>query len=533
MELNLNKLNLLIIILLSLSCLLYSNLYAQTGPFSDYDFGCDIDLGVTIAGTPIPPFLPSEGNIDWGSHEGEALPLSIEVIDEESNVLRVTIGEENRSQVSFTVSPEGLYDAEGIFRDQNYSFEFGEGQFSVSVEDNNSELSFRIKENSGTNVIFRKDFDWENFGLSGEFEVEIDSEGPSFIFKINNPDHLGLEVEASSQEVDLSGTIDLGTIGLGVRSVSRKDGQLSLEGDLDWEIGGGYQISLSLGDVPSLEITREDVEDARNSLLEDSGVSKEVTESYGDMNEQEICDFIDGMLGDLLTGEGGDALADLVDGSSLDELEKIPESLSFFLALGNNPDVGGKIMEIVMPLVARKLALELSLDQEGAEAKLIFSFNQLRAADGVEHGIIGIAVQRSEDDTRGIFTVADSQGICSAEVITSFAHGLEKVYLKAERDGMLASLGIDRTGYALNLRLDDSVLGIGVDLAFGSKGFGYVGINVPDPFGLGGDIEFGYKDEEGYIGYIWGDRNIDGEYLELRLGSKITLDFRLSFGKSE
>jgi hypothetical protein len=526
MKLILSKSSLTIIILLNLSCLLNGKLYAQNLPFSDsYGFvGGNIEIpDATIAG--LEGSVPASGNIDIGSQSEETLPLSVERINEDS--IRVTIGRENGSQVIFSVGSNGLYDAEGVYRGDKYSFSLGRGQFSVSVEDGYSALSFKIKEDSGADVVFRQDFDWDDLGLAGEFEVKINSEGPSFVFKVNNPDHLNLDGSIFPDGGDIRGRVGfLGAVGM---DIMRVDGKWSIEGDLGWDIGDGYRLSLSLGDIPRIEITEKEIKDAEDDLLANGDVREAAGEWYGgEMSSEDARDIIRDMVDDLINGEGGDVLSDMANGSSSDKLESVPESLSLFLALGSDPKIGGKFMEIVMPLIARKLALELSLGEEGPETKLIFSFNQLSTGDGIERGIVGIALQHLEEDAKGVFTVTDSRGVCSAEVVTSFARGLERVYLAAERGGLKAIFDV-KEGYDVTLSLDDSVLGLGIELSFGSQGFGYIGFSSPGPFGLG-DIKFGYGDEKGYIGYSWGERDDGKGYLELILGSKIVLDFGISFG---
>lgn len=370
----------------------------------------------------------------------QAFPFSIQIVDPDRRIFELTLGFPEHN-VRVKVSPEGIYDSQGIFRGSMLTVELDGRHYVIQVGQATSgsgEIKITITPQSEGFPIkgsYQKEFRLGDF--RGEIKIDGEGDNPVLSITLGNPEVEGGLTASPEGGLSIGGTLQLGeeeeALGKGelaIKSFQITENGVVIDGGLTWRlVRGVYTLTLQLGEKNYLEITKTE-EEVLDELAQDEGIRERlVGELLPGMTEEEIREELKRKLKGEVDKIIGD-LKEVLKGLQAGEVVKVPDSFYFFLRLGQTSASYEKIMKLVLPLVLGRLALELSASPEMLEAKLVFSLTEAEDERGNPKIIWGIGIQRENGEIKGIFTATDSQGLNSMEIVASVAQGVESVLFR-------------------------------------------------------------------------------------------------------
>ncbi|MDP8234278.1 MAG: hypothetical protein P9M06_05705 [Candidatus Saelkia tenebricola] len=444
--------------------MLPSFLMAEQNLYSS-EFGTDIELESSFSDLGNGSFLflnPYQNNtllndwnrIDWDNAEGDAFPLSFEVIDQEERILKVIFGDKNNSTASFIVSPSGIYDLEGTLKDSIVDVDWGDERFKIAVSENGETLKVTIKPSEvDLSPMIRYSKGFSLGGFVGEIE---------FCF-VNGKPYLEVEFENKEEEraaidIDFNGVcldLDFKALATDAGFVSINVSSLSLE---DERTRGGIEVTaeeegqtvvLSLGANYYFEINkngsmREIIDEFFTELAQEMhkmlpGWAQEDEDIDPDMTVDDIKEMLWEATGDDLK-----EFAKLIE--DINEQRQglvIPSNFRFFMDFTSQRDQ--REVRVVFPLIENQLAFKTNFGLNQQEMSFVFPFNNETVELGYGNDLgIGMAV----------FKLADLSNISSAELGIS-NEGIQYVeWLLGGLEGT-----IDASGFVIESS-DKSLLGL-------------------------------------------------------------------------
>jgi hypothetical protein len=363
-------------------------------------------------------------------------PFSIKLIDEEAKKFQITLGDPKATNITFTISPEGIFTPEGTLIGDYLEIELDGQQFGIQIENEEGSLELTILPKEGhfpiTGNLARR-FTLGDF--RGEVRLETDAENPALHIKLENPNHFRASAEIEPEKIFTRGVLIWGNDGehrLEVKSFEISEDGIEIEGETRMAINDIYTVTLKLGEDASLAITPEEVkqemiEDVVTALLNDEMVRAHFRRNNPRITEEEMRMVLEYMVFKA-EKDLGEILARVASGQ---RSITVPESLQFFLNLSSQPHLGEKIAEVVLPVITGLAALEFNAYQDIKEAKIVLSAGDIRDEEGNDRLLWSIGVEDRNGEILGVVTIVDSTYLSSVKVATSFARGLQAVAFKA------------------------------------------------------------------------------------------------------
>ncbi len=448
-------------------------------------------------------------------------PVSLEIINKEEKVFKLTLGDKDISSISFVVKPDGIYDLGGIFKGATAEFEWKKERFSISAYGEQDILKISLKpfaSNLTPQLIYTKDFSLGVF--EGKAKFSLINNKPCVEIELGDKKEGESSISIDPDEVllDFSSEIPAGTSGItSIEADSfsiaggKIKGNLVLSFDED-----GQSVVLSLGANSYFEVSRDgtvrEIIDAFFSELAEEmcKIIKESPDEFDGMDSDTTVEDIKKILWDA-TGDNLDGLA-----KSIEEINEQRQGLvvpAYFRFLMNFSEQENKRhCELILPLIAKALALKADFGLDVQEVSFISSLDEARGDQTIE---VGYTNDQGNDSL--FLKVTELSSVSMAQLSISPANGIESIGWIA--GGLRGEINL--SGFEIG-SIEDSMLGLSAfDVLFGRFNSENEGIswqlryNFPRSADLDLDIPFnalGLKDS----------------YLLLGVGTS-GLDFGLKF----
>ena len=198
----------------------------------------------------------------------ESVPIAMKIIDEQEKAVKLVLGDENFSTLSFILKPDGIYDLGGSFKGYNLEFKWRGNNYTLSVLEEEGRLKIDITPHSCSpfTVSYSKDFLLG--GYPGEIKIGLKNGLPVFQIELDGEkeeeeqESEVLDAKINPEGVSVAMNVRIGNsqeeeVEIKVDSLSMEESEVKGEGTLTFRSDNRVAaISYNLGESPWVEIAQ-------------------------------------------------------------------------------------------------------------------------------------------------------------------------------------------------------------------------------------------------------------------------------------
>ncbi len=384
------------------------------------------------------------------------LPVSIEIIDKESEIFKLTIGDVAKSSISFMVKNDDLYDMEGGFKGDFLEFIWANERFKVTVDNIEDSLSISIRPFDSQlypKICYKRNFNL--IGFDGEYSLGFINYKPYLDIVLKDSKESVLAVNVGQNEISLKLNMDMpltsrDSISLETESFEIEEGDVN--GNIEIRFDEEEQtIVLRIGEGSYFEITqnssmRETIDKFYTEIAVDlEKLLPELAEDDDSLDIDMTVDDIKNILWEA-TGDDLEGMFDIVqDANEQRQGLVVPSELHLFLDLSK--DNRQRNAGFILPLIEDSLALRVGLDSRAIQLSCLADISSVSTASTAEMGY--------SSDGFFIFKVANLEALSLVKLSISFDGSIESVSFRVRSiEGDIDSLGFELRS------IEDSLLGL-------------------------------------------------------------------------
>ena len=384
------------------------------------------------------------------------LPISIEIIDRENEIFKLTIGGTVKNSISFIAKDYGLYDLEGGFKSDFIEFRWAHERFKVTVDNIEDSLSILIRPFDSElypKVCYKSNFNL--IGFDGEYSLGFINYKPYLNIVLKDSEESVLTVDIDQNKLSLKLNMDISLTSRDSISLETESFRIE-EGDVDGNIEIRFDeeeqtVVLRIGEGSYFEITQ-------NSSMRET-IDKFYTEIAIDLNrllpelaEDDDSFDIDMTVDDIknilweATGDDLEVMFDIIqDANEQRRGLVVPSELHLFLDLSKFNSQ--KNAELTFPLIEDSLALKMGLESDAIQINCFADISSISTASTAEVGY--------NSDGFFIFKVADLSVMSLVKLGVSLDGDIESIAFRVKNiEGDIDSLGFEVRS------VEDSLLGL-------------------------------------------------------------------------
>jgi len=384
------------------------------------------------------------------------LPIEIEVIDREEEIIRLILGDSDKSNISFIVKEDGFYDLEGEFIGSSIEFKWENERFKITLNDCGEDIAISIRpfeEGLAPKVCYKRDI--ELIGFEGYYSLGFINYKPYLDIVLKESDEEVLSIDLDRNKLSLKLNMDVpltsrDSISLESDSFTFKDGDI--DGNIEIRFDEEEQkVVLRIGEGSYFEITqnssmREIIDRFYTEIAVDlERLLPELAEDDDSLDATMTVEDIKDTLWEA-TGSDLEGMFDIIQ--DVNEQRKglvVPSEVRLFLDLSRSGSQ--RNAELVFPLIEDSLALKLNLGSDYLELSCLFDISSFSNASTAEVGY--------NSEGLFIFKIADLSRLSLARLNISLDSGIESLAFRV-RD---IEGDISRDGFELR-SVEDSLLGL-------------------------------------------------------------------------